>query len=298
MEEKALAVRESSGDSLVRLAIEKGIDVDNLQRLIDMRNAEIERQAKLDFQFHFAEMQKAFIPVTRAKQGYNYKYAPIELLQNTLGPIIADHGFSYSWREESIADGGKRCILSISGYGYTQENYFDIPKLEKTKEMNSVQVVGAMSTYGRRYSFIAGFGVVIDDEDPDGRAIPEDQEEMQSVKNAKGGYSKPVDPGEPAKRGDGIAGDMQVLKVRLMNCNASAVFTPDERKDMVADYHPGGRNVTNSQNDLDYLKGIVEKWETIRENREEKRIADTMKELSKMDEAAEEGFAKAMSKGD
>ena len=33
--------------------------------------------------------------------------------------------------------------------------------------MNPVQTAGAMSTYGRRYTFIAGFGVVIEDEDTD-----------------------------------------------------------------------------------------------------------------------------------
>lgn len=288
MDDKALAIRENAGDNLIRLAIEKGIDVDNLQRLINMRNAEIERTAKEDFQFHFAEMQKSFVSVSREKQGYNYKYAPIEVLQKTLGPIIAEHGFSYSWREETLPE-GKKCVLIISGYGHTQENSFDVPKLEKTKEMNSVQAAGAMSTYGRRYTFISGFGVIIDYEDPDARIVPEDVQEMQKVTNAKGEYSKPRDPGEPAKRGDGIASEMLSLKTRLMNCNASEMFNADERKDMTADYHPGGRNLINSQNDLDYLKEIVEKWETLRDFRKEKAIAD-------MDAEASAGFDAAMGK--
>jgi hypothetical protein len=120
-------------------------------------------------------------------------------------------------------------------------------------------------------------------------AITEDVMEMQNVTDSCGNFAPEIDPGEPAKRGDGIATEMQALKVRIMNCNTSEVFTPDERKDMVADYHPGGRNVTNSQNDLDYLKGIVEKWETLRDTRIEKRNAE-------LDEAAEEGFANAMGK--
>jgi hypothetical protein len=172
-EEKESAALVESGtreagdsSSLIRLAIERNIDMDKLQKLIDMKNAEEERQAKLAFNFHFAEMQKDFVPVSREKQGYDYKYAPIELLQKTYGPIIARHGFSYVWREESIPE-GKRCYLTITGFGHSQENYFDIPPLEKTKQMNSVQVMGAMSTYGRRYTFIAGFGVIIEDEDPD-----------------------------------------------------------------------------------------------------------------------------------
>ena len=31
-----------------------------------------------------------------------------------------------------------------------------------------MQVMGAMSTYGRRYTFLAGFGIVVQDEDEDG----------------------------------------------------------------------------------------------------------------------------------
>jgi hypothetical protein len=286
MDNKALEIRESAGDSLVRFAIENKVDVDNLQRLIDMRNAEIERQAKVDFQFHFALMQKAFVSVSREKQGYNYKYAPIELLQKTLGPIIAEHGFSYSWREETIPE-GKRCVLAISGYGHTQENYFDIPKLEKTKEMNSVQVVGAMSTYGRRYSFISGFGVIIDDEDPDARIS--EVEKLQDVKNSKGEYAKNVDPGEPAKRGDGIATEMIALKTRLMGCMGSDVFTTEERMDANAEYHPGGRNLISSVDDKKYLSEIVDKWETLRDFRKEKDMAE-------LDSAAEEGFCNAMGK--
>jgi hypothetical protein len=119
------------------------------------------------------------------------------------------------------------------------------------------------------------------------RNVTPDVEEMQSVADSMGNLAPEVDPGEPAKRGDGIASAMLALKTRLMNCNASDVFNPDERKDITSDYHPGGRNLTNSQNDLDYLKGIVEKWETLRDFRKEKAIAD-------MDAEASAGFDAAM----
>lgn len=154
---------------LVALAIHQGLDVEKLRALIEMRNAQEEREAKRAFDNHFAEMQAEFDSVHRSKKGYDYKYAPIEVLQKHYGPVIARHGFSYRWREEALPEGtGKRCILRISGWGHAEENFFDVPNITGTKQMNPIQVAGAMSTYGRRYTFIAGFGVIIDDEDPDG----------------------------------------------------------------------------------------------------------------------------------
>ena len=115
---------------------------------------------------HFSEMQAEFTSAPRDKEGYDYAYAPIETLQKQYNPIISRHGFAYRWREETI-ETGKRSTLMISGWGHTEENSFDIPPLEGTNRMNAIQVAGAMSTYGRRYTFIAGFGVIISDEDDD-----------------------------------------------------------------------------------------------------------------------------------
>lgn len=164
---KVPAVPENQNDKLLMLAIQGNLDVTKLEKLIELKNREEERKAKQEFDRHFAEMQKQFEAAQRTKKGYNYKYAPIEELQKQFGPLIAEHGFSYRWREEAI-EGGKRCIMKISGWGHSEENYFDIPDLEGTSQMNNVQVRGAMSTYGRRYSFIAGFGLIIQDEDTDG----------------------------------------------------------------------------------------------------------------------------------
>ena len=102
-------------------------------------------------------------------------------------PTISKHGFSVSW-DEVKTETGKRCLMTISGHGSFRVNSFDIPMLEATKQMNAVQVAGAMSTYGRRYTFIAGFGVIIADEDTDA-VVPEKavdvSEAVQRLKSCK-----------------------------------------------------------------------------------------------------------------
>lgn len=156
---------------LLELAVSRDLDTDKLQALIDMNVAERERQAKRQYDLHFAEMQAAFTSVKRGKDGYNYKYAPIEVLQAGYGPVIADHKFSYRWRETPLDNGDLRVTLIISGYGHSEENSFDVPPLEENPQMNAVQNKGARQTYGRRYTFIPGFGVIIEDEDTDAQTL-------------------------------------------------------------------------------------------------------------------------------
>lgn len=164
-------------DELLSTVVQTG-NIELLERFMAAREREEARQAKLDFNRHFAEMQSDFTSARRTKEGYGYKYAPLDVIQKAYGPIIAKHGFSYRWNEVAI-EGGKRCIMTISGYGHSEENSFDIPAMEAPvnrdgkKTSNPVQIAGGMSTYGRRYTFVAGFGVIIEDEDPDAD-IPDD----------------------------------------------------------------------------------------------------------------------------
>jgi hypothetical protein len=161
-------------DRLIMLAIQGDADVVKLEKLIELKNREEARQAKREFDMHFAQMQAEFVPVARSKQGDKGKYAPIEALQKQYGPIIAGHGFAYRWSEETIDD-KLRVILHISGYGHTETNHKDLPFYEPDKGsqsgkpiMNPLQAEGTRSTYGQRYTFRAGFGLIIEDEDTDG----------------------------------------------------------------------------------------------------------------------------------
>ena len=169
---------QDKNDMLMMKVIDTG-NVEALERFIALREREESRQASLEFDRHFAEMQAEFVPVIKSKEATDsddkkmYAFAPIEVLQKEYGPIIARHGFSYRWKEEAI-ETGKKCTLIISGHGSSRENSFDVPMIQGTKRMNPVQVAGAMSTYGRRYSFISGFGVIIEDEDADG-ILPQPQ---------------------------------------------------------------------------------------------------------------------------
>ncbi len=160
---------EASYARFLTMAVEGNLDVEVLKQLIDLKNREEERASRKEFDIHFAAMQSEFAPAKRRKQGDKHKYAPIEDLQKQYKTSITDHGFSYRWSEDDLEDGGLRVIMTISGYGYSTTNHKDLPRYApEAKIMNALQAEGTRTSYGRRYTFISGFGITIEDEDTDG----------------------------------------------------------------------------------------------------------------------------------
>jgi len=194
-EETAIVAKQ---DALLERVLTGG-NIEVLKEYIALRNAEEERQAKRLFDDHFARLRAELPAVvkSRANDFLKSKYAPLEVLQRACDPTIFSHGFSYSWREEAIPE-GKRVYLDISGYGYTKTNYFDAPQIEPVKNrdggnvQNLLQVRGVMSSYGRRYTFISGFGIIIEGEDSDGQITDDidmlamDLREMLKMKDGTG----------------------------------------------------------------------------------------------------------------
>ena len=175
---------ESREDRLLEQVLSSG-NIEVLERYIALRKSEEERQARIAFEQAFSRMRAELPAIAKRKDvsirgSKAYSYAPVEEIQRLCDPIIYKHGFSYSWKEESIygPDGkatGKRVQLDIFGYGHTRSNSFDVPMLgqivskDGNAVTNAVQAAGAMSTYGRRYTFVSGFGVVVEGEDSDGQ---------------------------------------------------------------------------------------------------------------------------------
>jgi hypothetical protein len=165
-------------DDMLREVLASG-NIDVLDRYLSMRERERAIQARIAFEDAFTIMRSELPAVAKKRDNgaTKSKYAPIEEIQRICDPVINRHGFSYSWREEAIPE-GKRVWMDISGFGHTKSNYFDCPKIAGNNAQNAIQVAGAMSTYGRRYTFVSGFGVIIEGEDADGQ-ITNDIEQLR-----------------------------------------------------------------------------------------------------------------------
>jgi hypothetical protein len=114
-DDKAVATRPISTMDIIAqvsaMPSDAGDRVALMEKLIAMKYADEDRQARLAFETAFAKM-RAKLPtikktkeVTRSGGQHMYNYAPLEEIQKTCDPILQANGFSYSWREEAISEG-------------------------------------------------------------------------------------------------------------------------------------------------------------------------------------------------
>lgn len=170
---KDLAIQSETG-ALLKMAVDKDLDIGKLEKLIELKNREEERACKRDFELHFTQM-KAELPIiekdTEAKDQNGktmYKFAKLESLQEACDPIITTHGFCYHWDESHVeATKSKRITFFLSGYGHTRSNYFDSPEIPSNKFANAIQTAGIQASFGKRYSMIEGLGLIVKGVDND-----------------------------------------------------------------------------------------------------------------------------------
>ncbi len=182
-EESKLAQTEIGG--LLQLAINKDMDTDKLQQLIDLKNKEEERQAEREFEFHFAEMQKEYIPAYKKRSvstnsgAHAFNYCPLPEILKVYAPILSKHGFSYRWAEDE-QEGAIKVTCFLTGYGHTRTASKVIPYGESNQLVNKIQTRGISTEYGRRYTYMNVTGCIVAEDDTDGQLPQEDISKIKS----------------------------------------------------------------------------------------------------------------------
>jgi len=170
--------------TMLSLAIEKGIDADSLGKLVALQERVLEKQAKDEF---FAAMAQfhAECPVigknrtakvqTKTGGSYDYQYADLAMVADTIKPLLDKHGFSYSFQQKF----GERLVETVCvvrhAAGHCEETTFSGP-WESTAGMSAMQKAVAATTTARRLALILAFGLSVG-EDNDGRgSLPPEHE--------------------------------------------------------------------------------------------------------------------------
>lgn len=152
-----------------RLAANPDVDVDKLQRLIDMQKDVMAVNAKAAFNAAFARMQ-AEIP-TVAERGKTDKtpYATLEDIIEAVRPVLHRHGFSLSHRTE-WPDKGTVKVVGILTHeqGFSRESEF-LSAADASGSKNAIQALGSAVAYGRRYTTKDLLNIATRFEDDDGK---------------------------------------------------------------------------------------------------------------------------------
>lgn len=160
-----------------RLAKDKDVDVVKLQALIDMQKDIIRTNAEAAFWAAFPAMQRQLPTIDEdgriVVEGIvRSRYSTNEILQETIRPILAEHGFSLSFRNR-VTEKGARIVTGILAHvaGHKEHDEFESMPDDGGK-MNSIQRIGSQRSYGQRYTTIALCNIVSrakNDRDDDGK---------------------------------------------------------------------------------------------------------------------------------
>ena len=174
---RALSPREQaagSAEALIQQAIEKGLPVETMERLLAMRRELMAERAKEAFDTAMAKFQAECPVIKKTKEGGKtkggtvaYHFAPLDLIVSQTKEIIGRHGFSYAIKVKTTAtDVTVDCIVKHE-MGHTETSTMQVPLGEKTEIMSRPQVVAAAVTFATRYAFRNAFGIITGDTDND-----------------------------------------------------------------------------------------------------------------------------------
>jgi hypothetical protein len=156
--------------ALLLRAVEQNVSIDTLERLLALRATLRAEAAEAAFFAALAAFQGECPTIPKTKSagqgGFSYKYAPLDQIVATVGPLLQRHGLSYTV-DTVIEDTNLVAICTIHHVaGHSLASTFRVP-IDKAARMNDTQKVGSASTYAKRYAFTNGLGILTGDEDTD-----------------------------------------------------------------------------------------------------------------------------------
>lgn len=160
-----------------RAARDPNVDIDKMERLMQMHERMQARQAKAEFDADMAELQPELPAIgERGKaivQGQvRYTFALWEDINTAIKPVLMRHGFALTFRTDFSNGITVTGVLSHRG-GHREETSITLPS-DKSGSKNDVQAVASTVSYGKRYTAGALLNLTSHGEDDDAYAAAGD----------------------------------------------------------------------------------------------------------------------------
>ena len=153
-----------------RAATDPNVDIDKLQKLIELKNSEEARTAKSLYNQSMAACQAEMPEIQELGQAHNgIRYAKYEDIVKAVKPLLKEHGFSFQaktdFKDKQLVATG---IVSHAS-GHSEETTIQLP-FDTGGAKNGVQAIGSSISYAKRYLFCMLFNITTGGEDDDGCA--------------------------------------------------------------------------------------------------------------------------------
>lgn len=140
--------------NMIAAAMDKDCDIHKLERLIEMRNNELDRCGKAQFNKSFAKMQEKLPRVVALhKNGHtNSKYAKIEDINQVILPVLCDFGFAISFQIKEQTNNSISITASLlHEEGHSETTTLQMP-VDLSGKKQAIHASASTITYAKRYA--------------------------------------------------------------------------------------------------------------------------------------------------
>jgi len=173
---------------LISQAIDKGLDVEQLGKLMDLQEhyeANLARKAYADAMNRFQAkkpklVKSSNVNYTTPKGGTtNYNFIPLPQIQKAIDKEASKVGLSYSWKQELLENNIKITCVVTHIDGHSEETWLSAPA-DNSGGKNTIQGIGSAVSYLKRYTLTNAFGLS-SEEDDDGIGSELTKTEIQEL---------------------------------------------------------------------------------------------------------------------
>jgi hypothetical protein len=162
--------------ALIQMAMDKDMDADKLEKLMQLHERAQDREAEREFAEAMNLCQSELPRIVRdaTNSQTSSKYARLESLDNQIKPVYIKHGFTLTFGTDTSPIAGHiriTCICQhVGGHKRTYQGDFPLDDAGIKGGVNKtpMHATGSTMSYGRRYLTLMIFNLVMAGEDNDG----------------------------------------------------------------------------------------------------------------------------------
>lgn len=173
---------------LISQAIDKGADIDMLERLMTLKERFDKQEAEKAFNHAFNQFQANKPEIIKTKNvefngKHQYSFTPLAKIQKAVDPVLSKFGISYNWKQQE-KDGKIEitCIVKHES-GHFEETHLSANN-DTSGSKNAIQAMGSSVSYLKRYTLCNALGLSSDDDD-DGQKSELSKEEIEELQKSK-----------------------------------------------------------------------------------------------------------------
>lgn len=164
---------------MLQLAVERGADMAQLEKLMDLQERWEKNQARKAFDAAMAAAKAKIKPIVKKREvdftsqrgRTNYVYEDLALIATEIDPILSEFGLSYRYRSKQ--EGARLSVTCVISHrdGFSEETTLTASN-DESGNKNSIQAIGSAATYLQRYTLKLALGLsAAKDDDGQGTTV-------------------------------------------------------------------------------------------------------------------------------